>query len=269
MSPAVAVFLKCYIDSLKLLGVEVTGRYSTKGKFVSFLKDLGVLRDKGERIETLFSKFAVPIELCKNSVDVINVTNQIVPHILNKVGATTDLKACLDWVVVELIDNAASHGYRCYDKSEYTHPIYVSAYEHKGSVEIGICDRGQGIRSSLEEKHTIESPKVALRMAIQEGISGHPDGSPGFGLWGSSELARRGGGEFRLWSSGANLSIVSGKQTVTGGFPHFGTLICLKFNKNAKPPFQKIVKCGTVDEYLDYVKELDFNDVINKQYTEN
>jgi anti-sigma regulatory factor (Ser/Thr protein kinase) len=82
-----------------------------------------------------------------------------------------------------------------------------------GRVEIAIVDAGRGIRSSLEEKHSIKDDAAALEHALRPGVSRNlsddpddPWGNSGFGLYVLSELGKA-LGHFRIVSGTAALSL--------------------------------------------------------------
>ena len=129
----------------------------------------------------------------------------------------------------------------------------VMAQRYSGDqVEIAIADRGIGVLASLASTHAVSTPKEALDLAVQPGITrvkdpqpGTPWDNTGFGLYVMSSLGS-GHGSFRLVSSGGSLEMTkSGRFSATSTFP--GTAIRLLVNASDAEYFPNILK-RIVDE---------------------
>ncbi|MDP6634123.1 MAG: hypothetical protein QGG42_04455 [Phycisphaerae bacterium] len=107
-----------------------------------------------------------------------------------------------------------------------------------GIVEIGIIDRGRGIRRSLEEKYSFGSDYEALEKAVAPGVtraSGNdpgPWGNTGYGLHVLSEICRE-TGEFVL-ASGSSALLIANRQNNEWDKLFEGTAIKLRMNKPKK-----------------------------------
>jgi hypothetical protein len=160
----------------------------------------------------------------------------------------------------EIWDNAGVHGYKCYETRIYPKPVYICAFARSNEVEICIADRGQGIFSSLKniDKYKCISRKEALKLSIENCVSGHPQNSPGFGLYCSSQFARTGDGELLIWSSECKLSVSSKCDKIYSSRFNMGTIITIIIPKKANIPFGEILRndiCGKRDED-EYIEEM-------------
>lgn len=94
-----------------------------------------------------------------------------------------------------------------------------------GTVEVGLIDRGVGIRAALSENPMLqtESDREALRLALMPGISGKAHkqrraarynvwAHSGFGLYMTSRLCRN-GGNFFIASGDCGLSLKAGEKS--------------------------------------------------------
>ena len=253
LCPVVLMFLSMQSDLLREMGVKVRGVRSNDGKAFYLLKIFGFF-------PTLES--SIPEEIKQQSVGVRKITqvrelSDLVQDLVTLIKARTSCNvktgAALDWVLTELLDNSGTHGYKCYTTGEKTYPkpVYACGFSYEDRVEIAIGDFGQGIHESLKLTYPEIEIKEALEMAIKKGVSGHPNGSPGFGLYGASELARRGGGSFYIWSSGHGIEVRGGsKPLLFSGIPTNGTFVSFSLNKSMEVPFQEILGRDTA-EYFD------------------
>lgn len=119
--------------------------------------------------------------------------------------------------------------------------MYVCAFAFKERVEIIVFDLGQGIAASITKVHIGVKPKDALIYATRHGVSGHPNGSPGFGLYGSAQIARLGGGSLYIISGGYGARITD-KSEKTFSIPKFGgTLISLGLRSGSNFALDSII----------------------------
>ena len=121
-------------------------------------------------------------------------------------------------------------------------------------MEIGIIDRGRGIRKSLEEKYSFTSEYDALQHAIKPGVtrtSGTDPGrwgNTGYGLYVLSELCRQ-TGEFLLASGVSALCIRDGKQNQRAE-SFIGTAVKLRMTKPQRDVAEMISEIITKGEQL-------------------
>ena len=98
------------------------------------------------------------------------------------------LKA-VEWSLWEIMDNVANHA-----RSQVGGFVQATAYESNNQVEFVVADAGIGIPESMG----ISDHSLAVRRAIDEGITSDPKNNAGNGLYGSYRVATLSGGTFEI-----------------------------------------------------------------------
>lgn len=267
ISPAGAVALVVFKDFLKEKKKQTFIRFSKSQKILKYINLFNVFKFE-DTIEDVFKKkmsnYTVELSLCSNINECNTVHKNIIQKIVKRTNCKESTRASVDYMLNEIWDNAGVHGYQCYNKTTYPKPIYFCAFSYSNRIEIAIMDRGQGIHNSLKkiEKFRNISSKQALELAIQDGVTGHPTNSPGFGLFSSTELIKGNRGLFFLWSSNRHLLLNEDRISSNRGFLREGTLVVLVINADFESPFEETIKIKTTDEHIEMMDEL-FNGTYN------
>ena len=260
ITPPAVVYLQATKDRLNEKGVKTWWQRSRFDRLNEFLFNIGLVQRREQDLDNISfgSKYAVKISRCYTYNECLEVQKEIMKRISSRIKCVDSTKAALDYMITELWDNAGTHGYKCYDgQQSYPKPIYICAFEYQSCVEIAILDRGQGVVRSLRHnpKNANIGFKDLMRRAVQEGVSGHPKKSPGFGLYSAVELARSNGGKFFMWSSKQVLQVDNGKPIVRKGFLSEGTLVSVTLNASLETSFQEIVASyDSAEEYLELME---------------
>ncbi|MFC1510158.1 ATP-binding protein [Candidatus Omnitrophota bacterium] len=195
-----------------------------------FLKSMGIIK---EDFEQYLDGIRVPIQRCfteEESMEAIN--KKVIPMIREEIKPAIPVLKAINWAIWEAVANSITHGYCLYDyEGRLSDPIYCCAFNYKEFIEVAILDSGRGIqRSFLEsgkEKYKDVENEQALRLSIQNTESGHPQGSPGFGLFGCAELAKNTGGDLVVISGGNKLYLSERELELKPCFYYAGTMIKL------------------------------------------
>tara|TARA_Y100000816_G_C25913357_1_gene476339 strand:- start:40 stop:810 length:771 start_codon:yes stop_codon:yes gene_type:complete len=236
--------------------IETYIRYKKSSKITKIFQSFGLFK-----IEDLYndsyvksiSNYSVPLEKCTNTDDCLHVHDKIMNQVKKRTNCSKNNYAVIDYILNEIWDNAGTHGYKCYYTEEYPKPIYFQSFSYKTGVEIAILDLGQGIGSSLKTNIKYQNLGIddALKEALLESVTGHPNNSPGFGLFSTSELIKSNSGELHIWSSGRSINVTSSAtRTGIGGF-YEGTLVYLKINTEIDAEFERVMNGRKVENYLE------------------
>lgn len=256
LNPAMAVAMTASRDLFKSINSELVTKIKLRkdSRANKFAQIFGLVK-----IEELFrdnyveslTEHTVQLTKCLNVDDCNDTHNKIMKHVTSRTNCEKSTLASIEYIISEIWDNAGTHGYKCYYDDVYPKPVYILSFSYKDGVEIAILDFGQGIHKSLSTRHKGISANKALEMAIEEKVTGHPDGSPGFGLFSTSELIKSNNGKLDIWSSGRSISITSSGYNLGKGGLNDGTLVYLKVNSNISSEFERIMKGRKVENFLD------------------
>ena len=266
ISPTGVAYISLIKDRMNQKGVKTFIRYVRSGRFTGFLKLFGLIEDKqyDEKILEVFSRYTVKIHRCLATTECYTVHESIMEKIVERTKCKTDTYVAINYMLNEIWDNAGVHGYRCYNADIYPRPIYMCAFSYKDKVEIAIADTGQGIHKSLKKKFPEITAKDALSEAIKDGVTGHPNGSPGFGLFCSTEFTKSNNGIFNIWSSGRQLKMIGSSVEVGKCYFYDGTIVSFEISKNINIPFTEILNRknpsshNTTEEYLELIDSLTY-----------
>ncbi len=270
LSAAAVVFLVMLRDEVADIGCRTFLRCPRSSKVLQFLKATRAIEmgDSNAYIDAL-RKYTIELRRCMTYTDAANLIQGLTSWVRKHGGTQESTTAAADYLMNELVDNAGTHGYKCYTRTAYPRPIYIAAYVYQQYFEIAIADRGQGICKSLKDKD-VKYRKMkdddVLRLAIDNGVSGHPTGSPGFGLYVTSEVVKGNRGILKIWSSRRLLEHSATITNTRRGYLRMGTLVGLRLDRTRESPIDAVINTGTVIErrsakdYLDEMQELDFNE---------
>lgn len=252
ISPTGIVFLQMFRDALKEQGSKTFAKIPEKRFLKRFLKTSGLI-DLSIQEDKLLSKYTVKITRC-NSVDAcLNLQKDIMSKVIDRFTIDASTYAAIDYMVAEIWDNSGTHGYGCYETIEYPKPIYICTFSYTDKIEIVIGDRGLGIVSTLRQNNEklskLPSKDIMLK-SIENTISGHPNGSPGFGLYCASEFLRKGKGALNIFSSKYHLRVSNKRTKIMKSKYDLGTLVSFTVFKTAQIPFKEIIG-RDADEQVD------------------
>jgi anti-sigma regulatory factor (Ser/Thr protein kinase)/anti-anti-sigma regulatory factor len=262
VSPTGAAALLSYRDTLKDNGVEPRAIIRQDSRLSRFLSIFGmpIESDFEDAYTSRMRAFSVPIHRCTSSKECLSVQSSVMEKIVRRTGCAEGTEAAIDYMINEIWDNAGVHGYQCYNSREYPNPIYIGAFSYRDEVEVVIADRGQGIHPSLQKipQYRELSAKEALERALENEVSGHPDNSPGFGLYSAAQFVLEGQGTLAIWSSGRQLVLSDTGKIKTYGSEcgrDRGTLVSFSVDVGIEIPFESVVSTTGVEEYLDLVRD--------------
>ena len=207
--------------------------------WIGYIMNLIKSEEPPQEIQDYLNSFRVPIKRCKNSKESFAAVNQLMIIIKNDVKPTEKVLKALNWALWEIVDNAGLHGYRTYDSTgaDYSGLVYFCAAKLGEVIDIAILDGGQGIYSSFlssgVKKYLHISNEDALKLSIKNEESGHPNGSPGFGLYGCSEIARLGMGQLLIISGNNKLLFSERGPITTSSSEYKGTMVSLRIHRDA------------------------------------
>lgn len=264
ISPSGAVAIMSFRESLKEKGIITLARLVSNSPLHRMLSKFGLMninQNFEDALEKSMSQNLIKIKPCMSTTDCEAIVKTIMMHIVNKTHCLKGTRDALHYMINEIWDNAGTHGYKCYDKLFYPKPIYICAYSYGNFIEVAILDRGQGIQESLKQnkKYAHISAKVAIEICIKKGVSGHPQKSPGFGLYSATEFTKENKGQLNIWSSGKLLSYIDEKVEVSKGNLKTGTLVTFRINSLIDTPFADIIT--NYDSYDEY-EEIFFNEIL-------
>jgi anti-sigma regulatory factor (Ser/Thr protein kinase) len=99
------------------------------------------------------------------------------------------MPAAFEWAINELAGNVIDHAQSNLGFAQ------VVSFPNNGSLSLVIADKGVGIFEALSAAHRTND-RDAIKLALQEGITGKPGVNQGFGLHGASRIARAAKGKF-------------------------------------------------------------------------
>ena len=255
LSPIGVLYLVMRRDELRDLGIETRARIPNAGlrKFIRAFRIIPL-----EDVDDVFGEYALGPNRCMCIQDCRNTHSDIFVRLVNRNEWEADALAAVDYMLNEIWDNSGCHGYKCYETDTYPKPVYIAAFSYRDRIEIAIGDRGQGFNKSLSENNkdfALADPRETLRMAVKNNVSGHPTGSPGFGLFAASSFART-GGKLSIWSDGLQLQIADKGDKLIKGSLSGGTMTSIVMRKKSKIPFTSIVQTHqNADEYIEEMLE--------------
>lgn len=163
--------------------------------------------------------------VARDLVDAVGERNELDP------ATETALKVCFS----EVVENVFYHA-----ESQIDALVSIQAYKQKykkyrgrpARTELVIVDAGKGIRPALAESEyadRVTDDFSAIELAVQKNVSATGDTRRGIGLWVTSEVVRRNGGQMLILSNEGGMRVdADGKHRLDD---HFwpGTLVAIEF----------------------------------------
>jgi anti-sigma regulatory factor (Ser/Thr protein kinase) len=264
ISPTGMVYISLCRDLVNSKGIITKARIIKGNRIHKMLNIMGLLSDIKSYDEWInaLKKYSVSLNRCMTVNERLNIQTDIMNKIVKKTNCIPETFASIDYMLNEIADNAGVHGYKCYKSDIYPQPVYLCAFAYQDTIEISIADSGHGIYKSLKNNNpsyinsTIDE---VLQESIKNGVSGHPYGSPGFGLYSSKEFVLSNGGTFYIRSSGKSLIINPRSKNIKNCLFSEGTIVSFKMNRCKKTNFEGIISSASnTREYLDLIESLSY-----------
>lgn len=265
LEPISMAFLAAAEDKLRSRGLSVSYYYENDSKISKILRIFG-MTSKATNLDDYYernmSDYSVKLTRIKDANQTQEILRDILPKILKRVQNCSDIvQAGINWALGEIIDNAGNHGYSSYEYNSFQGTVYTCAFAYKDKVEICVYDLGQGIPKSLKNnnKELIgKNDKQILEQSLNKGVTGHPDGSPGFGLYASAKIAEQGGGALTIFSDGVGVTVSSDSKKTFSIQGFKGTLVSLSLNSGANFALKNIINRSPQDFFEDF--EVEYNE---------
>jgi len=210
---------------IHLRGDERTRSYLAR---MDLHEHVGLDYDPGKRRDET-GRF-LPLKQIATDEDVFQAVNAICDLVLHQFENAGDFIPAMEWAVNETIDNIVIH-------SETPVPGAVCAqyFPQKHRLDIGICDLGRGIKSSLGTTRNLRSHGEAISTALQRGVTRDNSVGQGNGLAGSLDIAKANQAGFQLWTGDAVYRLRQGSERGFAKIPELpGT--GLKFSLDTRKP---------------------------------
>ena len=146
-------------------------------------------------------------ESCKPAVDAV------CDLVLHQFDNAREFLPALEWAVMEITDNILIHA-----QSQTPGVLCAQYFPERQRLDVGLCDMGRGLMSSLSESHSIRSHGDAIRKALQRGVTRDKVNCMGNGLAGTLEIAKVNGGSFQIWTGDVTFRLQDGQDK--GFIPH-------------------------------------------------
>lgn len=160
---------------------------------------------------------------CKHAVDAV------CDLVLHQFDNARDFLPALEWAVMEITDNILIHA-----QSPTPGVLCAQYFPERQRLDVGLCDMGRGLMTSLSEGHPVRSHGDAIRLALQRGVTRDKNVGMGNGLAGTLEIARVNGGNLQVWTGDVTYRLLDGQPK---GFllhplvPGTGVLLSLKTDR--------------------------------------
>lgn len=213
----------CFVSSSAMAFLAAWGQLCCEeGKIFKFIGDQDTLRYLsrmdvfqciGFEFEETFERHQevgrfIPVKLIVNDESVSEGSNAICDLILRNFDNGREFLPAIEWAVYELVDNIHLHA-----ETPVPGVLCAQFYPKKHRIDIGICDMGRGIKSSLEESIPIWGGYgSAISKALERGVTRNKDIGQGNGLAGSLEICRLNQGKFEVWTGDANFRVNKGED---------------------------------------------------------
>lgn len=115
--------------------------------------------------------------------------DRVIQLILGQLETDPESIKAVEWSLAEIMDNVTNHAH-----SPVGGFVQATAYKNQNSVEFVVADSGIGIPASMK----LDDHALAVREAINEGITSDKKTNAGNGLYGSYRVAVLSGGQFEI-----------------------------------------------------------------------
>ncbi|MCX5698913.1 MAG: hypothetical protein NTX01_04370 [Candidatus Omnitrophica bacterium] len=220
-------------DDFWKIGCKCFIRHITESTPSWFVRIMWPKNETTNEIHEYLDTIRVRVQRCFDSDQSQIAVDKFIPIIKAEFKPSDHVLKALNWALWEFVGNAGMHGYGFYGevKAVYPKPVYFCAFDYKNIIEIATLDVGRGIHKSFvmsgKEKYKNITNEEALKLSIQDEESGHPAGSPGFGLYGCAEIARQSNGKLIIISGNNKLIVTKDKTEIFPSSNFNGTMVSL------------------------------------------
>lgn len=154
------------------------------------------------------------------------VADKIIKILENHLKGLENIKNGMSYALNEIVNNVFHHA-----KSPVHGVICAQSYPKNQRIDVAVVDFGRGIAASLRSnpKNEISSNEAALRLAIQQRVTGRPGYNSGEGLFFTTEIIRANQGEMVLYSGEGGLFLDEQGMRYQSGSVWPGTIVGLTF----------------------------------------
>jgi hypothetical protein len=250
--PAGLAVLGAWCQQSASLGREI--KFAADGALMNsrlrYMARMNLLAVAGQVVEEDFERHPeagrfLPLHIIRDSKDCWKAICALGDMVLHQFENSRAFFPALEWAVNEVMDNVHIH-------SESRTPGVVCAqyYPSKYSLEVGICDMGRGIRSSLQEAiPDLQSDHEAISKALLRGVTRNPEIGQGNGLAGTLDVVKANRGTFYLWSARSCWRMGGGEEKPAVELaPVIGTAIHIRMDvRNPVDLGQTFIGAGLID----------------------
>jgi anti-sigma regulatory factor (Ser/Thr protein kinase) len=154
------------------------------------------------------------------------VADDIIKILENHLYGLENIKNGMNYALNEIVNNVFHHA-----ASPVHGVICAQSYPKNQRIDVAVVDFGRGIAASLRSnpENKISSNEEALRLAIQQRVTGRPGYNSGEGLFFTTEIIRANQGEMVLYSGDGGLFFDEQGMRYQSGSIWPGTIVGLTF----------------------------------------
>ena len=175
----------------------------------------------------------MPLRLVGSDRDVLETVNCLCDLVLHQFDDAAGFVPALEWAAYEIVDNILIH-------SQTPVPGVVCAqyFPKRHRLDVGICDQGIGIMSSLDMNH-VSNHANAIETALSRGVTRDNEIGQGNGMAGALEIVNKNRGRIRVWTGDAMYLAKDGGQSQFASIPAVpGTGVLLQLDTRHKVNLQ-------------------------------
>ena len=214
---------------------------------MNFFKELGITEPEKFRRWNSEGRFLPIQSFC--SVDYLDIPEKLNNIISTKIRIEKSAKVFIDYCLCEIVDNVINHS-----KSPFGW-VVAQSYPAKGTIRILVLDLGIGIHESLtgevESEFSKLSPKEALAICANKGVTRGREHGVGNGLFHTSELIKLNQGNMTIYSGEhALMKSINTSKVIESPFFR-GTAVYLNISSRNPVDYGSVLGA----EYGDYYDE--------------
>lgn len=188
----------------------------------------------------------LPIQLVRRLEDIGPVIDACGEIVLQQLENGQEFLPAIQWLLAEILENVFNHA-----DTEQPAAICAQHYPRGRTLDLAICDVGQGLRGSLAAVRPVFSHGEAVDLAIERGISATDEAARGNGLSGTLEIARHNRATLKIWTGDV---LYTWKNGMDRGFveipPVRGTGVSLSLDTRHPVNLEDTWIAGVVDPRL-------------------
>ncbi len=137
----------------------------------------------------------LPLKAIRGEEDVHAAVDALCDLVLHQFDDAVAFLPALEWAAYEIVDNIVIHA-----ESQTPGVVCAQYFPARHHLDIAIVDLGRGLKASLETTRTVAHHGEAVSLALLRGVTRDKEVGQGNGMAGAQEIARRNGGQLRLWT---------------------------------------------------------------------